>query len=132
MEQRHLLGVWHADLPGQGGATVLHLGPHPQLSGSVRGTLERAGRTAQVTGDVHEGVLTLEESTDGRRISATWLGDVVPGRCGQEISGVWSTPGPNSGTDTSTDTSTDNDNDNDIRIPFVLRQQSISFTSTRP
>lgn len=124
MEQRHLLGVWHADLPGQGGATVLRLGPHPELSASVRGTLERAGRTAQVSGDVHEGVLTLEESQDGQRISATWLGDVVPGRCGRDIRGVWSTPGPHS--------STASDTENDIQIPFMLRQQTSPFTSTRP
>jgi len=50
----------------------------------------------QVVGDVDDGQLTLEESEDGKRISATWLGEVTEGRCGKEIRGTWSpeaTPG---------------------------------------
>ncbi|WP_245606931.1 hypothetical protein [Simplicispira psychrophila] len=109
MNHRHLQGVWHTDLPSHGGATVLRLGQHPELAGSVRGTLERAGRTVQVTGDVHEGVLTLEESMDGEHISAAWLGDVVEDRCGKEISGFWSTA----------------DAAPDASIPFVLRKQAV-------
>lgn len=111
MDHRHLQGVWHADLPGHGGATVLRLGQHPELAGSVRGTLERAGRTAQVVGDVHAGELTLEESMDGKRISATWLGEVVEGQCGKEIRGQWMTPGADGAADTS--------------IAFVLRKQAV-------
>ena len=30
---------------------------------------------------------TLEESHDGQRIAATWLGEVVPGSCGQVLQG---------------------------------------------
>ncbi|MBP6396133.1 MAG: hypothetical protein KA294_10045 [Giesbergeria sp.] len=115
MDHRHLQGVWHADLPGHGGATVLRLGQHPELAGSVRGTLERAGRTAQVVGDVHAGELTLEESMDGKRISATWLGEVVEGQCGKEIRGQWMSPGADGGADGATDTS----------IAFVLRKQAV-------
>lgn len=43
-----------------------------------------------VAGDVDDGVLTLEESADGTTISATWLGEVVPGSCGKTIQGHWS------------------------------------------
>ena len=111
MDQRHLQGVWHSDLPGHGGTTVLRLGQHPELAGSVRGTLERSGRTAQVAGDVHAGALTLEESMDGKRISATWLGDVVEGQCGKEIRGVWSSSGANAAAD--------------ISVPFVMRKQAV-------
>jgi hypothetical protein len=43
-----------------------------------------------VAGDVDDGVLTLEESADGTTISATWLGEVVPGSCGKTLKGQWS------------------------------------------
>lgn len=112
MDQRQLQGVWHTDLPGHGGVTVLRLGQHPELAGSVRGTLERAGQTAQVVGDVHQGELTLEESLDGKRISATWLGDVVEGQCGKEIRGQWS---ENAAADDALE----------VSVPFVLRKQAM-------
>lgn len=119
MEQQHLQGVWQAqfpaapaapaspDLPGQPASlVVLRLHQHPELAASVRGTVQRGGATAQVTGDVHEGGLTLEESTDGVRISATWLGDVVENSCAKEIHGTWNTNTPETST------------------PFVLRKQA--------
>ena len=119
MEQQHLQGVWQAQFPaapassaspdvsGQPGSlVVLRLHPHPELAASVRGTVQRGGATAQVTGDVHEGGLTLEESTDGVRISATWLGDVVENSCAKEIHGTWNTNTPETST------------------PFVLRKQA--------
>ena len=112
MDHRQLQGVWHTDLPGHGGVTVLRLGQHPELAGSVRGTLERAGQTAQVVGDVHQGELTLEESLDGKRISATWLGDVVEGQCGKEIRGQWS---ENAAADDALE----------VSVPFVLRKQAM-------
>ena len=111
MDHRQLQGVWHTDLPGHGGATVLRLGQHPELAGSVRGTLERAGKTAQVVGDVHDGELTLEESMDGKRISATWLGDVVEGQCGKEIRGQWR--------------ESTADDAPEISVPFVMRKQAM-------
>ena len=77
-----------------------------------RGTLERAGQTAQVVGDVHQGELTLEESLDGKRISATWLGDVVEGQCGKEIRGQWS---ENAAADDALE----------VSVPFVLRKQAM-------
>ena len=115
IDQRHLQGVWHADLPGHGGATVLRLGQHPELAGSVRGTLERAGKTAQVVGDVHAGELTLEESMDGKRISATWLGDVVEGQCGKEIRGQWR---ESAAVDAQVDAPA-------VSVPFALRKQAV-------
>ena len=35
----------------------------------------------------------MEESADGQRIAATWLGDVVEGSCGKEIRGTWKAEG---------------------------------------
>lgn len=103
----HLYGAWRAswsDATGQT-AAVLQLGRHPELAESVRGQVERDGITALVAGDVDDGDLTLEESRDGRRISANWIGRVVEGGCGKQINGVWT------------------DADTGARRDFVLRRQ---------
>ena len=74
---------------------VLRLARHPEYAGSVRGTLTRpAGSTApgadaQVAGDVDDaGVLTLDESADGRAIDAVWSADLEPGACGRSFRGT--------------------------------------------
>ena len=69
MSHLHLQGHWRAEL--QATAAMLQLGPHPELAHSVRGTVQRGGTTAQVSGDVDDGDLTLEESINGTNISAT-------------------------------------------------------------
>jgi len=84
-----LLGRWQAQFEGLPTGATLLLQRHPEFGGSVRGTIERGAARAQVAGDVHEGEFTLEESTDGTSISATWVGDVVEGSCGREIRGTW-------------------------------------------
>ena len=105
MQQRHLLGRWQAQMEGQASAWTLQLQPHPELRESVRGQVQRTGATALLSGDVDAGQLTLEESLDGKRISATWLGTVAEGSCAREIRGTWH----HAATDTST--------------PFVLQKQ---------
>ena len=113
MQQRHLLGRWQAQMEGQASAWTLQLQPHPELRESVRGQVQRTGATALLSGDVDAGQLTLEESLDGKRISATWLGEVAEGRCGKEIRGTWSpeaTPGASGPAP--------------APVPFVLRKQS--------
>ena len=77
MQQRHLLGRWQAQMEGQASAWTLQLQPHPELRESVRGQVQRTGATALLSGDVDAGQLTLEESLDGKRISATWVGEVA-------------------------------------------------------
>ena len=89
MQQRHLLGRWQAQMEGQASAWTLQLQPHPELRESVRGQVQRTGATALLSGDVDAGQLTLEESLDGKRISATWVGEVVEGSCAREIRGQW-------------------------------------------
>ncbi|NMM88877.1 hypothetical protein B2J88_31785 [Rhodococcus sp. SRB_17] len=106
MEQQHLQGLWRAELASAGGGALLRLGPHPELAGSVRGTVARGDTTALVTGDVHEGALALEESTDGIHIAATWSGNVVAGSCGKEIHGTWNNVTP------------------ETTLPFVLHKQA--------
>ena len=116
MTHQHLQGRWHAELaattpdgqpPQPPTLAVLQLGPHPELAHSVRGTVQRNGTTAQVSGDVDDGDLTLEESINGTNISATWTGRVVEGSCGKEILGTWN-----------------NAHTPNTLQPFVLRKQA--------
>jgi hypothetical protein len=119
MTHQHLQGRWSAELespasgPGPEAATtaVLQLGPHPELSQSVRGTVQRGSTVAQTSGDVDEGTLTLEESMNGTNISATWMGQVVAGSCGKEIRGIWNNATPHPSAPPAPP------------IPFVLRKQ---------
>jgi hypothetical protein len=89
VQQRHLLGLWHAEFEDHGPGATLLLEPHPEMDESVRGMVDRNGELAQVAGDVDGGAFTLEESANGTNISATWVGDVVDGSCGREIRGTW-------------------------------------------
>jgi hypothetical protein len=93
VQQRHLLGLWHAEFADHGPGATLLLEPHPEMEESVRGMVNRNGERAQVAGDVDDGQFTLEESANGTSISATWLGDVVAGSCGREIRGTWQAEG---------------------------------------
>lgn len=112
---RELLGHWNAQfatpaaqaspLQALPTAAQLELTPHPELSASVRGRVLRAGAQALVAGDVDAGDFTLEESVNGTNISATWIGQVVQGSCGQEIRGTWSQEQP------------------PLTLSFVLRKQ---------
>jgi len=100
----HLLGTWKAEVEGRPAAVIV-LRQHPDLAESVRGTVLRAGRETETSGDVDEGEFTLEESADGVHISAVWLGDVVEGSCAREIRGTWQADGERA------------------THPFVLRKQ---------
>lgn len=86
----HLYGLWRADFEGLTQSATLLFEKHPELSGSVSGGVNRNGVKALIAGDVDHGEFTLEESQDGQRIAATWLGTVVENSCGKEIRGTWS------------------------------------------
>lgn len=90
VRQAHLLGLWRAEFEGNGHVGTLLLEKHPEYTESVRGTINRDGDRRLLAGDVLDGEFTLEESADGKRIAATWLGEVVEGSCGREIRGTWS------------------------------------------
>ncbi|MES2530313.1 MAG: hypothetical protein V4636_04705 [Pseudomonadota bacterium] len=59
----------------------------------MRGTIVRDGQGdtgAQLAGDIaDDGLLTLDESRDGRSISAVWSGDMQAASCGREFKGTW-------------------------------------------
>ncbi|MEO7129719.1 MAG: hypothetical protein ABI040_12780 [Rhodoferax sp.] len=88
-----LFGRWQAQVQdGPDGAAqqaTLTLERNPEFGGSLSGTITRGAAKAQVAGDVDNGVFTLEESSDGNAITATWTGQIVEGSCGREIRGVW-------------------------------------------
>ncbi|MDD0811295.1 hypothetical protein PSQ20_13150 [Curvibacter sp. RS43] len=85
-----LYGLWRAEFsPGAATPITLLLERHPELPGSVRGVMQRDGQRVWLSGDVDNGDFTLEESDNGRNISATWLGTVTEQRCGREIKGTW-------------------------------------------
>jgi hypothetical protein len=92
-----LLGTWKAELRGEWDGATLQLAPHPDYPESLRGTLQRAGRRAEVAGDFDDGDFTLEESSDGVHIAATWLGEVLEASCGREIRGTWTRDGETEG-----------------------------------
>lgn len=93
----HLLGLWRAEFSGLWEGATLLLEQHPDYAQSFKGAINRDGQRGLVAGDIEEGGFTLEESADGRRIAATWLGDVVEGSCGREIRGTWQAEGEKAG-----------------------------------
>lgn len=92
VSQAHLLGAWQASIEGQAPVT-LQLAKDPEFAETVRGHLERDGARVELAGDVDDGDFTLEESMNGRNISAAWIGEVVDGSCGREIRGTWKAEG---------------------------------------
>lgn len=89
----HMLGLWRAEFEGLWQGATLLVEQHPEFAQSFRGGINRNGERGLIAGDLEDGELTLEESADGQRIAATWLGDVVDGSCGREIRGTWQAEG---------------------------------------
>ncbi len=89
-----LYGSWEARFDGVPGIAQVQLDRHPEYAG-VRGTITRdAGAAtqsvAQLAGDIDdEGLLGIDESLDGRAISAVWSGALQAGSCGREFRGTW-------------------------------------------
>jgi len=82
-----LVGAWQVSLSGQTAPWTLLLRPHPEHEGSLRGALMQNPQHFAVAADIEDGEFTMEESHDGQRIAATWLGKVQTGSCGQFIAG---------------------------------------------
>ncbi|VWX58376.1 conserved exported hypothetical protein [Burkholderiales bacterium 8X] len=88
-----LFGSWEARIEGEPGLAQLRLARHPDyagVSGSIERTADGQSRSARVAGDIDdEGLLSIDESDDGQRISGVWLGELRPESCGKEFRGVW-------------------------------------------
>ena len=106
MKADQLYGRWAvrfdhppAGLPER--ATML-LKRHAEFSESLAGTVSRdlgaaagtpaiAGHAAEaaLAGDLDEGMLLLDESSDRISITGTWNGEMQPGSCGRVYQGRW-------------------------------------------
>ena len=89
-----LYGQWEARIEGVPGIARVQLARHPDYEG-VRGTITRESgakppSVAQLAGDIDdEGLLSIDESMDGRAISGNWAGTLQPRSCGREFRGTW-------------------------------------------
>ncbi|HYW55824.1 MAG TPA: hypothetical protein VE934_02610 [Polaromonas sp.] len=106
IKPEQMYGLWRvqftkppAGLPDK--ATML-LERHAEFSESVAGFVNRdlgaaagspavAGHRAkaQLAGDIEEGLVTLDESSNGISITGTWTGELVANSCGRKVTGVW-------------------------------------------
>ena len=94
MQAVHLYGLWRARFDGLATGATLLFERNPDHPDGVRGQVRREDahgivRMDWVAGDVDDGDFTLEESSDGRRIAATWIGTISEDSCGKEIRGTW-------------------------------------------
>lgn len=84
-----LVGAWEVEVHTQPPQRwPLTLQAHPEHIGSLQGRLLQGARTALVVADWDEGEFTMEESHDGQRIAATWLGTASAGQCGRQLEGT--------------------------------------------
>jgi len=85
-----LYGRWEARIEGQDGPAIVQLHKHPDYNG-VQGSVARSGQpAARLAGDIDsDGALSLDESQDGRTISATWSAPLRVGSCGNTFEGSW-------------------------------------------
>jgi hypothetical protein len=105
MKAEQLFGDWSArftDPPaGLPKEARLTLQRHAEFSDSLAGTVSRHllpqqparldghAPTAALAGDLEEGLLLLDESSDRISITGTWNGEMVAGSCGASFKGLW-------------------------------------------
>lgn len=97
----HLYGEWSLELwkdgapvngPSMSGEPAwrgrVRFERHPEFEGNVRGQvwLREGVAPDQLAGDVTDGELVLDESADGQRIDAVWVG--VPQDCARRFEGT--------------------------------------------
>lgn len=93
IETPMLVGTWRVDWTdgarqrGQAPWTLV-LAPHPEYEGSLKGHIDQGQQQHAVVADWDDQTLTMEESEDGQRISATWQATATEGLCGRELQGL--------------------------------------------
>lgn len=82
--------TWEAGPPA---TEWLRLRPNPEFADSVIGETQRGGTRLQLAGDIDDDQLTLEESGDGKTITATWVAPLAqtatPPACTLALQGLW-------------------------------------------
>lgn len=100
VKAQQLYGVWQVtftDPPaGMPAKAVMLLEKHEEFADSLAGIVSRDPVTATghaakaaLAGDVDDGFVILDESSDNISISGTWNGELVQSSCGREVKGVW-------------------------------------------
>jgi hypothetical protein len=95
-----LYGIWQVTFvkPPAGLPTtaVMLLEKHAEFSDSLAGIVSRNNVTAKghtakaaLAGDVEDGLVILDESSNNISITGTWNGELVAASCGKQIKGVW-------------------------------------------
>ena len=95
-----LYGIWQVTFTnppaGLPKTAVMLLEKHEEFSESLSGIVSRDpvtanGHTAKaaLAGDLEDGLLLLDESSNNISISGTWNGELVQASCGREVKGVW-------------------------------------------
>ncbi|NJS36097.1 MAG: hypothetical protein HC765_06110 [Brachymonas sp.] len=90
LQNTDLFGAWSLLLEGGGQSVVtrMQLQRNPEFAESLAGSFSLENKTFEVFGDIEAGAFDLEESANGKDISAIWKGRVVEGSCGQTILGT--------------------------------------------
>ena len=116
MKAEQLYGRWAVrfDAPPAGlpERATMRLQRHAEFSESLAGTVSRdlgaaagtpalAGHAAEaaLAGDLDEGMLLLDESSDRISITGTWNGEMQPGSCGRVYQGRWKDTSANAAPD---------------------------------
>jgi hypothetical protein len=104
MKAEQLFGLWAvrfaAPPTGLPERATMTLQRHAEFSDSLAGSVSRdlksigspaASHAAQaaLAGDLDEGMLLLDESSDKVSITGTWNGEMVAGSCGRVYKGLW-------------------------------------------
>jgi hypothetical protein len=95
-----LYGIWQVTFShppaGLPNTAVMLLEKHAEFADSLNGIVSRdpvtaAGHTAKaaLAGDVEDGFVILDESSNNISISGTWNGQLVEASCGREVKGMW-------------------------------------------
>ena len=95
-----LYGIWQVTFisppAGLPNTAVMLLERHAEFSDSLAGIVSRNNVTAKshsakaaLAGDVEDGTVILDESSNNISITGTWNAELVEGSCGQQIKGVW-------------------------------------------
>ena len=95
-----LYGIWQVTFTnppaGLPKTAVMLLEKHAEFADSLSGIVSRDSVTASghaakaaLAGDVEDGFVILDESSNNINITGTWNGELVQSSCGREVKGVW-------------------------------------------